>query len=102
MMKAVGKIEYIGSGKVIAYQDAEEYLQAYSEALDVYGVTGGFKATTITRDPATRKAVDDLVYGAFGEDNPNDLEHYQKKCETMQGQEAARTPETEPDEELEL
>lgn len=80
--KPVGKIEYIsgrGSSHVEKFYTPESYIKAYEEALDSYGVVGGFKGTTITRDPATRKAIDDLICGAFGEENPYDLEHYQQE-----------------------
>lgn len=101
-MEAVGKIEYLHSGETIVYDDAKEYLQAYEEALNEYGVVGGFKATTITRDPETRKAVDDLIYGEFGEENPHDLEHYQKKYAEAYGEHVEQVPEPELDgEELE-
>lgn len=103
-MGAVGKIEYLHSGETIVYNDAKEYLQAYKEALNEYGVVGGFKATTITRDPEICKAVDDLIYGEFGEENPYDLEHYQKKYAEASSEhvEQPLEPEFEADEELGL
>ena len=92
-MEAVGKIEYLHSGETIVYDDPREYLQAYKEALNEYGVVGGFKATTITQDPGTRKAVDDLICGEFGEENPHDLEHYQKKYAEVSGEHVEQAPE---------
>ena len=74
----VGKIEYGDAGSQIFY-DKDEYIKAFKEAMDVYGVMGGFKATTLTRDQETRKAYDDALYNEFGEENPYALEHYQEK-----------------------
>ena len=36
----------------------------------------GFKYETLTTDANIRKSVDDIVYGAYGEDNPHPLEWY--------------------------
>lgn len=102
----VGKIEYLFSDEERTFFDKEGYLQAYREALDQFGVVGGFKATTLTKDAETRKAADDLIYGAFGEENPYDLEYYQKKYAPAAGEDQTR--EGKPidpelgDEELEL
>lgn len=102
----VGKIEYLFSGEERPFFDMEEYLQAYREALAEFGVVGGFKATTLTKDPESRKAVDDLIYGAFDEENPYDLEHYQGKYSPVAGEDQAQeaevaVPELE-EEDLEL
>lgn len=42
---------------------------------------GGFKIETITDLPEILKAVDDIIYGAHGVDNPHSLEWYSKKGE---------------------
>lgn len=94
----VGKIEYLFSGEERPFFDMEEYLQAYREALDEFGVVGGFKATTLTKDPESRKAVDDLIYGAFDEENPYALEHYKEKYSPATGEDQAQEAEaTAPD-----
>ena len=36
----------------------------------------GFRFETLTDDPAVRKAVDDMVYDLYGEENPRPLEDY--------------------------
>ena len=96
-------MEYAFSGEEQVFFDKQEYIQAYRNALDQFGVSGGFKATTFTIDPQTRKAIDDLIYGAFGEDNPNDLEHYQRKYGPIEAEDQTQEAKTsEPEcEELE-
>ena len=42
----------------------------------------------MTDDPAVRKAVDDIVFDLYGEENPRQLEEYQKTPKqgmTMEG-----------------
>lgn len=74
----VGKLHFYGGEgeivEVIKYTSAENYLQALGKELDID--INGFKFDTVLRDPALLKAVDDRVYGVYGEDNPNSLEHY--------------------------
>lgn len=101
MLEPVGKIEYGSSGKAKTFYNTEEYLQEYEEAINLFGVAGGIKATTITRDPATHKAVDDLIYGAVGEENPHDFRYYQEKYGEVQPPETTQTLEEGPDMELE-
>ena len=93
--KPVGEIEYY-DGTRKSFYSTEEYIKAFKEAMEVYCVSGGFKATTLTRDPVTRKAYDDAIYNEFGEDNPHDLEHYARTAEAP----IERQPEL--DEEMEL
>lgn len=93
--KPVGEIEYYDGSREVFYT-AEEYIKAVKEAMEVYGVSGGFKGTTLTRDPATRKAYDDAIYNEFGEDNPHDLEHYIQATKSLEEQQP------ELDEEMEL
>lgn len=93
--KPVGEINYYEGSRLVFYEK-DEYIKELKRALNVYGVMGGFKATTLTRDPATRKAYDDAIYNEFGEDNPHDLEHYARTAE------APIERQSELDEEMEL
>ena len=45
------------------------------EELPCRDVTG-FRFETLTDDPAVRKAVDDMIYDLYGEENPRPLEDY--------------------------
>lgn len=101
----VGVIEY-SDGDCQVFHNSEQYIQAFREALDQFGVAGGFKATTLTKDAESRKAVGDLIYRAFDEENPHDLEHYYKKYAPAAGEDQAQEAEvTAPEleeEDLEL
>lgn len=74
----VGKINYIGYkgdiAETIEFDNKEEYLTAIKKEL--YYNIDGFRAITLSKDPELRKSVDDLMYDAFGVDNPHSIEHY--------------------------
>ena len=70
----VGKVLF-ASGEEITYRDADEYIKAVKEELP-YHSTSGFRYYTITDDPQVRKAVDDLLYDLYGEENPRQLDDY--------------------------
>lgn len=74
----VGKISHYNLlGKIIDvknYTSPESYLKALESQQD----RTNFKNETLLRDPKLLKAVDDIVYGARGENNPNSLEYYTK------------------------
>ena len=53
----------------------KEYLDCIREELP-YRATSGFSFRTVTQDPAIRKAVDDIVYDFYGEENPCREEDY--------------------------
>ena len=99
----IGKIEYFsgrGSSYIANFYTSESYIEALKDAINSYGVVGGVKGTTISKDPTIRKAIADLLYDAFGEENPRRLENYQEQSRGM-GQEQETLPELE-DEELEV
>ena len=70
----VGKISF-ASGEEISFTDSGEYIKAVKEELP-YHSTSGFRYYTITDDPQVRKAVDDLLYDLYGEENPRQLDDY--------------------------
>ena len=72
----VGSVSFI-NGDAHQFTDAKEYLDCIREELP-HEATTGFRFRTITQDPAIRKAVDDIVYDFYGEENPRQLEEYQK------------------------
>ena len=51
------------------------YLDCIREELP-HEATTGFRFRTITQDPAVRKAVDDIVFDLYGEENPCREEDY--------------------------
>lgn len=74
MKEIIGKISFYESDEVIEYTSKEDYLNAIKKELNYN--PDGFKYQTLTSDPETRKSADDLVYGAYGVDNPHTLDWY--------------------------
>jgi hypothetical protein len=63
------------SGETFRYTDADEYIKTVKEELP-YRAASGFCFETLTDDPRVRKAIDDLIYNEYGEENPHGLESY--------------------------
>ena len=74
MENAIGRFTY-ANGESVAFTDPEEYLRCLREELPLKDVTG-LRIEVLTDDPAVRKAVDDMVYDLYGEENPRPLEDY--------------------------
>ena len=72
----VGRVSY-ANGDAQEFTDAEAFLKCVQEELP-YRPTTGFRYEVLTNDPVVRKAVDDIVFGLYGEENPRQLEEYQK------------------------
>ena len=72
----VGRVTY-ANGDAQEFTDAEAFLKCVREELP-YRPTTGFRYEVLTDDPAVRKAVDDIAFGLYGEENPRQLEEYQK------------------------
>ena len=70
----IGRVSFI-SGETQEFTDADEYLTCIREELEFFSTTG-FRFRTLTRDPAIRKAVDDIVYDFYGEENTHTEEDY--------------------------
>ena len=70
----VGRIHFI-NGDAQQFTDAKAYLDCIREELP-FQATSGFRFRTITQDPAIRKAVDDIVFDLYGEENPCNEEDY--------------------------
>ena len=70
----VGSVSFL-SGETQQFTDAKAYLDCIREELP-HEATTGFRFRTITQDPAIRKAVDDIVYDFYGEENPCNEEDY--------------------------
>jgi len=77
----VGHLTF-ANGDVLEFTDPAEYVEKLREEIDFISTTG-MRYETLTDDPQTRKAVDDIVCGLFGEDNPRPLEDYQATQPTM-------------------
>jgi len=73
----IGRISF-ASGESEDFTDPEKYLQTIREELP-YQATTGFRCATLTDDPAVRKAVDDMLYDLYGEENPRQTEDYEEK-----------------------
>ena len=71
---AVGRVTF-ASGERWNYTDPQKYLQTVREELPCHTTTG-FRCETLTDDPEVRKAVDDMLYDLYGEENPRPLADY--------------------------
>ena len=69
-----GRVHFI-NGDARQFTDATAYLDCIREELP-HEATTGFRFRTITQDPAIRKAVDDIVFDLYGEENPCNEEDY--------------------------
>ena len=72
----VGRVTY-ANGDTQEFTDAEAFLKCVRAELP-YRQTTGFRYEMLTDDPTARKAVDDIVFDLYGEENPRQLEEYQK------------------------
>ena len=70
----VGSVSFI-NGDAQQFTDATAYLDCIREELP-YRATSGFSFRTVTQAPAIRKAVDDIVFDFYGEENPCSEEDY--------------------------
>ena len=70
----VGSVSFI-NGDARQFTDSKEYLDCIRKELP-HEATTGFRFRTITEDPAIRKAVDDIVFDLYGEENPCNEEDY--------------------------
>ncbi|MFR8917683.1 MAG: hypothetical protein ACLVGP_09210 [Oscillospiraceae bacterium] len=65
------------NGDAQEFTDAEAFLKCVREELP-YHPTTGFRYEVLTDDPTVRKQVDDMIFDFYGEENPRQLEEYQK------------------------
>ena len=72
----VGRVSY-ANGDAQEFTDAEAFLKCVREELP-YHPTTGFRYEVLTDDPSVRKQVDDMIFDFYGEENPRQLEEYQK------------------------
>ena len=70
----IGSVSFL-SGETQQFTDAKEYLDCIREELP-HEATTGFRFRTITQDPTIRKAVEDIVFNFYGEENPCNEEDY--------------------------
>ena len=70
----IGSVSFL-SGETQQFTDARAYLDCIREELP-HEATSGFRFRTITQEPAIRKAVDDIVFDFYGEENPCREEDY--------------------------
>ena len=79
----VGRVTYVG-GDVQEFFDAEAFLRCLREELP-FSSTTGFRYEVLVNDPAIRKAVDDIAYDFYGEENPRALEDYEPQQDMTLG-----------------
>ena len=72
----VGRVTY-ANGDTQEFTDAEAFLKCVREELP-YRPTTGFRYEVLADDSSVRKQVDDIVFDLYGEENPRQLEEYQK------------------------
>lgn len=72
--RPVGRVSF-ANGERMEFTAPQDYLRTIREELPTRDGTG-FRFETLTDDPAVRKAVDDMVYDLYGEENPRPLEDY--------------------------
>ena len=70
----IGSVSFL-SGETQQFTDARAYLDCIREELP-HEATTGFRFRTITQNPAVRKAVDDIVFDFYGEENLCSEEDY--------------------------
>ena len=70
----IGSVSFL-SVETQQFTDATAYLDCIREELP-HEATTGFRFRTITQEPAIRKAVDDIVFDFYGEENPCREEDY--------------------------
>ena len=70
----IGSVSFL-NGETQQFTDARAYLDCIREELP-HEATTGFRFRTITQDPAVRKAVDDIVFDLYGEENLCSEEDY--------------------------
>ena len=71
----VGRVTY-ANGDAQDFTDAEAFLNCMRKELP-YRPTTGFRYEVLTCDPTVRKAVDDIVFDLYGEENPRQQEDYE-------------------------
>ena len=79
-MALVGKVTFVGDDDIL-YDDADAFLDCIREELP-YRDTTGFRYEVLTDDPAVRKAVNDILFDFFGEEEPCEEED---RTQTMGG-----------------
>ena len=71
----VGRVTY-ANGDAQDFTDTEAFLKCVREELP-YRPTTGFRYEVLTGDPTVRKAVDDIVFDLYDEENPCQQEDYE-------------------------
>ena len=74
MKPPVGWVRF-ANGERIVYTDSKEYIHVAKEDLPFHA-SSGLRYETLTDDPEVRKAVDDILYDLYGEENPHPLSNY--------------------------
>lgn len=89
----IGKVSF-ASGEMLSFTDPAIFLQVIKDELP-YKPTSGFQYEVLTDDPQVRKAVDDILYDLYGEENPRPLEDYgltEQGCKALRDAENPNLP----------
>ena len=65
---------FVGDDDIL-YDDADAFLDCIRKELPYFS-TSGFRYDVLTDDPAVRKAVKDILFDFFGEEDPCEEEEY--------------------------
>lgn len=74
-MQDIMGIAHYASGETEIFTDSAKFIETVREELPTRSTTG-FTYKMVNADPSTRKAIDDLIYNEYGEENPHDLSYY--------------------------
>ena len=75
----VGRVTY-ANDDAQEFTDADEFIRCVQEK-HPYRPTTGFHYEVLMDDPVVRKAVDDMAYDLYGEENPRTTKDYQNPPE---------------------
>lgn len=79
----IGQVTF-ADGDLWNFTDAQKYLRVVQDELP-HRLATGFRCETLTDDPVVRKAVDDMRYAMYEEENPRTLADYRGITMTMGG-----------------
>lgn len=76
----IGRATFVGDDDRL-FTEASKFIGFIRKELPYYSTTG-FRFEVLTDDPAVRKAVDDIVYDFYGEENHRSLDEYANEPES--------------------
>lgn len=89
-VEVIGRVTFL-NGEQMEFTDPQTYLQMMREELPFRNTTG-FRCETLSKDPALRKAVDDILLDFAGEQNPRRACNYGMTPEGLEALHYAADP----------